>query len=60
VHTVGSSAALAEVLLEEVERRRPRLLVMGAHRAHPLRDLFARSVTRAVLRSCPVPIFVGA
>ena len=60
VHTMGSSAAPAEVLLEEVESRRPRLLVMGAHRAHPLRDLFARSVTRAVLRSCPVPIFVGA
>ena len=60
VHTMGSSAAPAEVLLEEVESRRPRLLVMGAHREHPLRDLFARSVTRAVLRSCPVPIFVGA
>jgi nucleotide-binding universal stress UspA family protein len=60
VHTVGSSAAPAEVLLEEVERRRPRLLVLGAHRQHPLRDLFATSVTRAVLGSCPVPIFVGA
>jgi len=60
VHTVDSSAAPVEVLLEEVESRRPRLLVMGAHREHPLRDLFARSVTRAVLRSCPVPIFVGA
>jgi len=60
VHTVGSSAAPAEVLLEEVESRRPRLLVMGAHREHTLRDLFARSVTRAVLRSCPAPIFVGA
>jgi len=60
VHTVGSSAAPAEILLEEVESRRPRLLVMGAHRGHPLRDLFATSVTREVLGSCPVPIFVGA
>jgi len=60
VYTVGSSAAPAEVLLEEVESRRPRLLVMGAHRGHPLRDLFATSVTREVLGSCPVPIFVGA
>ena len=60
VHTVGSSAAPAEVLLEEVERRRPRLLVLGAHREHPLRDLFATSVTRALLGACPVPIFVGA
>jgi nucleotide-binding universal stress UspA family protein len=33
---------------------------MGAHRGHPLRDLFATSVTREVLGSCPVPIFVGA
>jgi nucleotide-binding universal stress UspA family protein len=60
VHTVGSSAAPAEVLLDEVDRRRPRLLVLGAHRDHPLRDLFATSVTRAVLRACPVPMFVGA
>jgi nucleotide-binding universal stress UspA family protein len=60
VHTVASSAAPAEVLLEEVESRRPRLLVLGAHREHPLRDLFATSVTRAVLGACPVPIVVGA
>src|SRR5262249_15885434 len=60
VHTFASSAAPAEVLLDEVQSRRPRLLVLGAHRDHPLRDLFATSVTRAVLRACPVPIFVGA
>ena len=60
VHTVASSAAPAEVLLEEARTRRPRLLVLGAHRDHPLRDLFATSVTRAVLRACPAPIFVGA
>jgi nucleotide-binding universal stress UspA family protein len=60
VYTVGSSAAPAEVLLEEVKSRRPRLLVMGAHREHPLRDLFATSVTRAVLAACPAPIFMCA
>lgn len=60
VHTVASSAAPAEVLLDEVQSRRPRLLVLGAHREHPLRDLFATSVTRVMLRACPVPIFVGA
>jgi len=60
VHTVASSAPAADVLLEEVVDRKPRMLVLGAHRDHPLRDLFATSVTRAVLRSCPVPIFVGA
>jgi nucleotide-binding universal stress UspA family protein len=57
---IVSEAAPAEVLLEEVRRRRARLLVMGAHGHHPLRDLFATSVTRAVLGACPVPTFVGA
>jgi nucleotide-binding universal stress UspA family protein len=57
---IASAAPPAEVLLEEVRRRRPRLLVMGAHGHHPLRDLFATSVTRAVLRECPVPTFIGA
>jgi nucleotide-binding universal stress UspA family protein len=60
VHTVASSAAAADVLLEEIASRKPRLVVLGAHRDHPLRNLFATSVTRAVLRACPVPIFVGA
>jgi nucleotide-binding universal stress UspA family protein len=59
-YTVASSAAPADVLLDEVQSRRPRLLVLGAHREHPLRDLFATSVTRAVFAACPVPIFVGA
>jgi nucleotide-binding universal stress UspA family protein len=60
LHPIATSAAVADVLLEEVHRRAPRLLVMGAHGHHPLRDLFATSVTRAVLRACPVPVFVGA
>lgn len=57
---ITSDAAPAEVLLEEVRRRHPGLLVMGAHGHHPLRDLFSTSVTRAVLGECPVPAFVGA
>jgi nucleotide-binding universal stress UspA family protein len=60
LHPIASDAAPAEVLLEEVRRHRPRLLVLGAHAFHPLRDLFATSVTRAVLRACPVPLFIGA
>jgi K+-transporting ATPase ATPase C chain len=35
------------VLLEELRRRRPGLLVVGARAHHPLRDLFAASVTRS-------------
>lgn len=60
VHAIASAAPPAEVLLEEVRRARPRLLVMGAHGHHPLRDLFGTSITRAVLRACPVPAFIGA
>jgi nucleotide-binding universal stress UspA family protein len=60
IHAIASDEAPADVLLEEVRRRRPRLLVIGAHAHHPLRDLFATSVTRALLRECPVPTFVGA
>jgi nucleotide-binding universal stress UspA family protein len=56
---IASEAPPSWALLEEVRRRQPRLLVMGAHGHHPLRDLFATSVTRAVLRECPVPVFVG-
>jgi nucleotide-binding universal stress UspA family protein len=60
VCAIGSDAAPAEVLLDELRRRRPRLLVMGAHAHHPLRDLFATSVTRAVLAECAAPVFVGS
>jgi nucleotide-binding universal stress UspA family protein len=57
---ITSDAAPAEVLLDEIRRRRPGLLVMGAHGHHPVRDLFATSVTRAVLAECPIPAFIGA
>ncbi len=50
----------AEPVPHRLSRARPRLLVMGAHGHHPLRDLFATSVTRAVLRDSPVPVFIGA
>jgi nucleotide-binding universal stress UspA family protein len=60
LHAIVSAAPPAEVLLEEIHRVRPRLLVMGAHGHHPVRDLFGTSVTRAVLRTCPVPAFIGA
>jgi nucleotide-binding universal stress UspA family protein len=59
LHAIGSSEAPAGVLLEAIDRLRPRLLVMGAHAPHPLRDIFATSVTRAVLSPCPVPAIVG-
>jgi nucleotide-binding universal stress UspA family protein len=57
---IVSAAPPAEVLLDEIQHARPRLLVMGAQGHHPLRDLFGTSVTRAVLGACPVPVFIGA
>jgi nucleotide-binding universal stress UspA family protein len=60
LHEVASKASPAEVLMEQVEKIRPRMLVMGAHGHQSLRDLFVGSVTRDVLRDSPVPVFVGA
>jgi nucleotide-binding universal stress UspA family protein len=57
---VASREAPAALILDQVRRRQPRLVVMGAHGHHPVRDLFFTSVTRAVLRDAPVPVFVGA
>jgi nucleotide-binding universal stress UspA family protein len=60
VHHLASKADPADVLLEQVQRLRPRLVVMGAQGYHPLRNLFATSVTCAVLSACPVPVLIGA
>ena len=57
---VVSDKSPAEALLQEAERLRPRLMVMGAQGHHPVRDLFVSSVTRAVLQQSPVPVFVAA
>jgi nucleotide-binding universal stress UspA family protein len=60
VHLAQSDQEPALVLLDQVQNLHARILVMGAHGQHPLRDLFATSVTRAVLRACPVPVLIGA
>jgi len=60
LHVVESELEPANVLLDQVVNLQPRLLVMGAHAHHPLHDLFITSVTRAVLRACPVPVLIGA
>jgi len=60
LHVAETSLEPAEALLEQVRILQPRLMVIGAPGYHPLRDLFATSVTRAVLRECPVPLLIGA
>ncbi len=57
---VASKAPRAALILDEVRRQRPRMVVMGAHGHHAVRDLFFTSVTRAVLKEAPVPVLVGA
>ena len=60
LHFLKSDMSPADAILEQVRILQPRLLVMGAHAHHPLRDLFATSVTRAVLSDCPVPVLIGS
>jgi nucleotide-binding universal stress UspA family protein len=60
VHLLQSNLDPAQLLLDQVQIIRPRLLVMGAQGYHPVRDLFATSVTRAVLSACSIPVLMGA
>jgi nucleotide-binding universal stress UspA family protein len=60
LHPIITDEPAASVILGEVRRRNPRLLVMGAYGRHPIRDLFVTSITRAVLGETPVPVFLGA
>jgi nucleotide-binding universal stress UspA family protein len=57
---LASEAPVAQVILEQIRRPQPRLLVIGAHGHHPVRDLFFTSVTRTVLREASVPVLAGA
>jgi nucleotide-binding universal stress UspA family protein len=56
---IVSDAEPAGLILQEIEHRRPRILVMGAHGHHPVKDLFVTSVTRALLKESPIPVFIG-
>ena len=51
------AAAPADVLLEHVHQVQASLLVMGAYGRSALREFFAGSVTRTMLRESPVPLF---
>jgi nucleotide-binding universal stress UspA family protein len=60
LHIVEPEKGPAEILLEQARILKPRMMVMGAHAHHPLHDLFARSVVRAVLRDAHVPVLIGS
>jgi nucleotide-binding universal stress UspA family protein len=59
LHPITTDRSPADVVLEEVRRRAPRLLVMGARGHHGIREIFTVSMSREVLSACPVPIFLG-
>lgn len=60
VDALITDAAPEDVILDEVRRRRPRLLVLDTHGHRPIMDLFVTSLTSAVLNRAPVPVFTGA
>ena len=55
--TRKNPAKPGKAILEEVERRNARLLVMGVSKHSTLRDLLLGGVTKTVLRESPVPVF---
>jgi nucleotide-binding universal stress UspA family protein len=54
----ATEAAPADVLLEHVHQVQASLLVMGAYGRSTLREFFGGSVTRTMLRTSPVPLFL--
>jgi nucleotide-binding universal stress UspA family protein len=54
----ATEAAPADVLLEHVRQVQASLLVMGAYGRSTLREFFGGSVTRTMLRTSPVPLFL--
>jgi nucleotide-binding universal stress UspA family protein len=55
---IESSQSVADVILEHIERCDAQLLVMGTCGKSALYEVFMGSVTRSVLKRCPVPIFM--
>jgi nucleotide-binding universal stress UspA family protein len=58
-HPVASSASPGNVLMEQVRKLNPRLVVMGAHGKPAWRETLFGSVTRTMVRMSPVPVFLG-
>jgi nucleotide-binding universal stress UspA family protein len=56
---VAIEASPADVLLKEIRRLSPRLLVMGAYGRSPWRELLFGSTTRTLLKVSPVPLLLS-
>jgi nucleotide-binding universal stress UspA family protein len=57
-HALGPVDFVEQSVLEEVRRRGARLLVMGAYGHSTVREFLLGSITMAVLKESPVPVFL--
>ena len=57
-HALGPVDSVSQAILEEVRRRTARLLVMGACGHSAVREFLLGSITKAVLKESPVPVFL--
>jgi nucleotide-binding universal stress UspA family protein len=57
-HVLSTSAAPAQVLLDQVHKLDAGLIVMGAHGRSVVRKFFGTSLTRTILQESPVPLFL--
>lgn len=58
VHALASSAPPVEVIMEQVEKLKASLVVMGCYGQPALREFFLGSVTRTMLQQSKVPLFL--
>jgi nucleotide-binding universal stress UspA family protein len=58
-HAVDTPLLPEDVILKYLERHHAGLLVMGAYGEPRLREFFLGSVTRSMLRTSPVPLFLA-
>jgi nucleotide-binding universal stress UspA family protein len=57
-HALGPVDSVSQSILEEVRQRNARLLVMGAYGHSTVREFLLGSITKAVLKESPLPVFL--
>ena len=57
-HALRPVDSVSQSILEEVRQRNARLLVMGAYGHSTVREFLLGSITKAVLKESPVPVFL--
>jgi nucleotide-binding universal stress UspA family protein len=55
---LGPVDSVAQVILEQVRQRKSRLLVMGAYGHSTVHEFLLGSITKDVLKECPVPVLL--